>query len=71
MRAGASTSPMRATRATSRSSRQGVYLAYIPTPDPPTNVKFGRGADQQTSFITARKSLYRIRVERSGYHLGF
>jgi len=51
-------------------SPAGKELAYIPTPDPPTNVKFGRGADKQTLFITARKSLYRIRVERSGYHPG-
>jgi gluconolactonase len=55
--------------------RQGIYvyspagkeLAYIATPESPTNVKFGRGADKQTLFITAGKSLYRIRVERSGY----
>jgi gluconolactonase len=55
--------------------RQGIYvyspagkeLAYIPTPESPTNVKFGRGGDAQTLFITAGKSLYRIRVERTGY----
>src|SRR5207249_4456114 len=52
-------------------SPSGKELAYIPTPDPPTNVKFGRGADMRTLFITARNSLYRIRVERSGYHSGF
>ena len=52
-------------------SPAGKELAYIPTPERPTNVKFGRGADQQTLFITAGKSLYRIRVERSGYHPGF
>jgi len=40
-------------------------LAYIPTRRA-TNVKFGRGADAQTLFITAGKSLYRIRVERTG-----
>jgi gluconolactonase len=48
-------------------SPAGKELAYIPTPESPTNVKFGRGADKQTLFITAGKSLYRIRVERSGY----
>jgi gluconolactonase len=55
--------------------RQGIYvyspagkeLGYIATPESPTNVKFGRGADKQTLFITAGKSLYRIRVERTGY----
>ena len=46
-------------------SPAGKELAYIPTPETPTNVKFGRGADKQTLFITAGKSLYRIRVERS------
>jgi gluconolactonase len=48
-------------------SPAGKELAYIATPESPTNVKFGRGADKQTLFITAGKSLYRIRVERSGY----
>jgi len=51
-------------------SPAGKELAYIPTPELPTNVKFGRGADKQTLFITAGKSLYRIRVERSGYSPG-
>src|SRR2546426_12841987 len=54
--------------------RQGIYvyspagkeLAYIPTPESPTNVKFGRGGDAQTLFITAGESLYRIRGERAG-----
>jgi gluconolactonase len=58
--------------------RQGIYvyspvgkeLAYIPTPESPTNVKFGHGGDAQTLFITAGKSLYRIRVERIGYAAG-
>src|SRR5438309_3288687 len=45
----------------------GKELAYIPTSESPTNVKFGRGGDAQTLFITAGKSLYRIRVERTGY----
>ena len=52
-------------------SPAGTELAYIPTPETPTNVRFGRGADKQTLFITAGKSLYRIHVERSGYHPGF
>src|SRR5882672_10374891 len=54
--------------------RQGIYayspagkeLAYIPTPESPTNVKFGRAGEAQTLFITAGKSLYRILVERTG-----
>jgi len=50
-------------------SPAGKELAYIPTPESPTNVKFGwaGGPDAQTLFITAGKSLYRVRVERSGY----
>ena len=51
-------------------SPAGKELAYIPTPEKPTNVRFGRGADRQTLFITAGKSLFRIHVERSGYHPG-
>ncbi len=53
-------------------SPAGKELAYIPTPESPTNVKFGRsgGPDAQTLFITAGKSLYRIRVERTGYSAG-
>jgi gluconolactonase len=51
-------------------SPAGKELAYISTPETPTNVKFGRGADHQTLFITAGKSLYRIHVERVGYHPG-
>src|SRR2546426_11438208 len=64
-------------------SPAGKELAYIPTPESPTNVKFGRGGgggaggaggaggpDAQTLFITAGKSLYRIRVERTGYYPG-
>jgi gluconolactonase len=47
-------------------SPAGKQLAYIPTPESPTNVKFGRAGDAQTLFITAGKSLYRIRVERAG-----
>jgi gluconolactonase len=42
-------------------SPAGKELAYIPTPESPTNVKFGRGADAQTLYITAGKSLYRLR----------
>jgi gluconolactonase len=53
-------------------SPAGKELAYISTPESPTNVKFGRagGPDAQTLFITAGKGLYRIRVERTGYYAG-
>src|SRR5262249_34522830 len=42
---------------------EGKELAYIAT-EIPTNVGFGRGADSKLLYITAGKSLYRIRVNR-------
>lgn len=49
-------------------SPEGKELAYIKT-EVPTNVGFGRGADARLLYITAGSSLYRIRVNREGYHL--
>ena len=49
-------------------SPDGKELAYIKT-EVPTNVGFGRGADARLLYITAGSSLYRIRVNREGYHL--
>ncbi|MDP7015044.1 MAG: SMP-30/gluconolactonase/LRE family protein [Pirellulaceae bacterium] len=49
-------------------SPSGKELAYIET-EVPTNVGFGRGADSKTLYITAGKSLYRIRTKVSGYEL--
>lgn len=49
-------------------SPDGKELAYIPT-EIPTNVGFGRGKDASLLYITAGASLYRIRVNREGYHL--
>lgn len=49
-------------------SPTGELLAYIAT-EVPTNVGFGRGAESKTLYITAGKSLYRIKVKRSGYQL--
>jgi gluconolactonase len=49
-------------------SPEGKELAYIPT-EVPTNVGFGRGKEARTLYITAGKSLYRIRVNRDGYQL--
>jgi gluconolactonase len=46
----------------------GKELAYIKT-EIPTNVGFGRGAEASTLYITAGKSLYRIRLNREGYQL--
>jgi len=48
---------------------EGAERAYIPTPNLPTNVAFGRGEDNKTLYITEGKSLHRIKVKKSGYHL--
>ena len=49
-------------------SPQGKELAYIET-EIPTNVGFGRGSERKTLYITAGKSLYRIRLNKAGYEL--
>ena len=49
-------------------SPAGKELAYIAT-EIPTNVGFGRGMESKTLYITAGKSLYRIRLNKSGYQL--
>ena len=49
-------------------SPDGQELAYIKT-EIPTNVGFGRGSQKNTLYITAGKSLYRIQVKSTGYHL--
>jgi gluconolactonase len=49
-------------------SPAGKELAYIKT-EVPTNVGFGRGKEGKTLYITAGKSLYRIRLNKEGYHL--
>lgn len=49
-------------------SPEGEELAFIPT-EVPTNVGFARGEDSNLLYITAGSSLYRIRLNRRGYHL--
>jgi gluconolactonase len=49
-------------------SPEGKELAYIPT-EIPTNVCFGRGPEATMLYITAGKSLYRIRLNKEGYQL--
>ncbi len=49
-------------------SPEGDELAYIPT-ELPTNVGFGRGEERKTLYITAGRSLYRIRLNKEGYQL--
>lgn len=50
-------------------SPNGTELAYIETPELPTNVAFGRGEASKMLYITAGGSLFRIRVAKDGYHL--
>jgi gluconolactonase len=49
-------------------SPMGKELAHIKT-EIPTNVGFGRGSESRTLYITAGKSLYRIRLNKEGYQL--
>ncbi len=49
-------------------SPAGTELAYIKT-EVPTNVGFGRGESANVLYITAGKSLYRIKLNARGYHL--
>jgi gluconolactonase len=49
-------------------SPEGKELAYIKT-EVPTNVGFGRGSEAKTLYITAGKSLYRIKLNAEGYQL--
>lgn len=50
-------------------SPDGKELGSVPTPEPAKNVAFGRGADRDLLYITAGRSLYRIRVEREGHQV--
>jgi len=49
-------------------SPEGKTLSYIAT-ELPTNVGFGRGAESKTLYITAGKSLYRMKTNKEGYQL--
>ena len=49
-------------------SPDGKELEYIKT-EMPTNVGFGRGKENNVLYITAGKSLYRIRMKKEGYQL--
>ncbi|MFN0101509.1 MAG: SMP-30/gluconolactonase/LRE family protein [Bryobacteraceae bacterium] len=50
-------------------SPDGRELAYLPTPERPTNVGFGRGSESTTLYITAGGSLYRVKTLKPGYQL--
>jgi gluconolactonase len=49
-------------------SPDGEELEYIET-ELPTNVGFGRGKESKTLYITAGKSLFRVRLKKEGYQL--
>lgn len=48
---------------------EGEELAYVKTPDKPTNVAFGRGKTRKVLYITAENCLYSIQTMKEGYHL--
>ena len=49
-------------------SPSGQELGYIPTPEGAANLEFGRGDESSLLYITANKSLYRIRLTKAGFH---
>lgn len=48
---------------------EGKELAYLQTPERPTNVGFGRENEAKTLYVTAGGSLYRIQTLKAGYQL--
>jgi gluconolactonase len=46
----------------------GIPLAFLATPETPTNVEFG-GPRRTTLYITAGKGLYRVETTMVGYHI--
>lgn len=46
----------------------GKELAYIPTPELPTNCCFGIGELSKTLFVTVGTGLYQIELNSTGYH---
>jgi len=50
-------------------SPEGKELAFLPTPELPTNCCFGlKGDELHTLYITAGKGFYRIKTQATGYH---
>ena len=47
----------------------GMFRIPDGTPVLPTNVGFGRGDDSKTLYVTAGGNLYRIKMNKAGYHL--
>ncbi len=50
-------------------SPEGKEIAYLATPERPTNTGSGRGPEASTLYITAGGSLYRIKTLKTGYQL--
>ena len=50
-------------------SPEGEELAYVKTPDKPTNVAFGHGKTSKTLYITAEHCLYSIQTRKEGDRL--
>lgn len=49
-------------------SPDGREIDLIPTPNPPSNVTFGRGPTGKTLYVTAGSNLYKIELNLEGYH---
>ena len=49
-------------------SPDGQALGQIPTPKSPSNAAFGCGPTNKTLYITAGTSLYKVELNREGYH---
>ncbi len=49
-------------------SPEGKELSFIPTPEDPRNAKFGHGSSNNILYITAGRSLYRIKLNKAGYN---
>ncbi len=47
-------------------SPQGEEIDFLPLPEKPTNVAFGRGSERDILYITAGKSLYRVPTNSQG-----
>lgn len=50
-------------------SSDGNELAFILTPEIPTNMVFGQREEKHLLYITAGKSLYKIQTTQTGYYL--
>ncbi|MCK5441834.1 MAG: SMP-30/gluconolactonase/LRE family protein [Maribacter sp.] len=48
-------------------SAEGAQLGFISIPERPTNVTFGHGETENFLFITAGKSLFKIKINAKGY----